>query len=87
MSGHADLETVWLSDYRTFKQTTPQYFAGGEKMSDGKYFQETAKLNVKYDISDKDVLKAWFIESLENYSITQIQNSHFEIGSKEISVR
>lgn len=85
MSGHADLETAWPSDYRTFKQTTPQYFSDGEKMSDGKYFQETAKLNVKYDISDKDVLKAWFIESLENYSITQIQNSHFEIDSKEIS--
>ena len=85
MSGHADLETTWPSDYRTFKQTTPQYLSNGEKFSDGKYFQETAKLNVKYDISDKDVLKAWLIESLENYSITQIQNSHFEIDSKEIS--
>ena len=84
MSGHADLETAWPGDYRTFKQTTPQYFSNGEKISNGKYFQETAKLNVKYDISDKDVLKVWFIESLENNKYTQIQNSHFEIDSKEI---
>lgn len=85
MSGHADLETAWPSDYRTFKQTTPQYLSDGEKFSGGNYFQETAKLNVKYDISNKDVLKVWFIENLENYKITQIQNSHFEVGSTEIS--
>ena len=84
MSGHADLEAVWPSDYRTFKQTTPQYISNGEKISDGKYIQQTAKLNVKYDINDKDVLKLWLIESSENYNITQIQNSHFEIDSKEI---
>lgn len=85
MSGHADLETTWPSDYRTFKQTTPQYISNGEKFSDGKYFQETVKFNVKYDINDKDVVKLWFIESLENYRITQLQNSHFEIDSREIS--
>lgn len=82
--GHADLEAVWPSDYRTFKQTTPEYISDGDKISYGNYFQETAKLSVKYDISDKDILKGWFIESLENYRTTQIQNSHFEIGGRNI---
>ncbi|MBQ0123255.1 MAG: outer membrane beta-barrel protein [Bacteroidales bacterium] len=82
--GHADLEALWPYDYRTFRQTTPQYLWEGEKMSDGKYFQETANLIVKYDISDKDILKGWFVESCENSKTTQIQNNHFEIDGKDI---
>ncbi|MBQ0080045.1 MAG: hypothetical protein KBS95_00640 [Alistipes sp.] len=85
LSGHADLEAVWPRDYRTFKQATAQYISDGEESSDGRYFQQTAKLNVKYDINDKDILKMWFFESSENYKNTHIQNSHFEIDSKEIS--
>lgn len=84
MYGHADLEAVWPNDYRTFKQTTPQYISDGEEISGGKYFQETAKLNVKYDINDKDVIKGWFVESSENYNIAQIQNSHIELDGREI---
>lgn len=83
--GHADLEAVWPSDYRTFRQTTPEYISDGDKISDGSYFQQTAKLSVKYDISDKDILKGWLIESSENYRTSQIQNSHFEIGGMDIS--
>ena len=84
MYGHADLEAAWPSDYRTFNQTTPQYISEGEKASDGKYFQETAKLSVIYDISEKDVLKGWLIESSENFTANQIQNSHVEMDGIEI---
>ncbi|MCQ2153611.1 MAG: hypothetical protein MJY44_03430 [Bacteroidales bacterium] len=82
--GHADMEALWPRDIRTFRQTTPQYISEGEKTSEGKYFQETANLIVKYDISDKDNIKGWFIGSSENFRASQIQNSHFEIDGKDI---
>lgn len=77
--GHADVEATWPKDFRTFRQTTPQYNLNGDQSNRGNYFQQTAMLNVKYDISDNDVLKGWFVESVENSTIDQFQSNHYEI--------
>lgn len=46
-----------------FGQDTPPTFEVGEENNRERYFQETARLYLKYNFSEKDQLKLWVLES------------------------
>ncbi len=78
MRGLASVEGYWPSSLRLSTRQNPDELSEGADETCRKYFQETARVNVQYDITGRDILKGWFIESWDHDASEMISRTHSE---------
>lgn len=66
MLGYANLEYYGPETYKITSERTKTYSMVTDNTTRQKYFQQTARLNLKYKFKEKNTIKAWLLESYGN---------------------
>lgn len=95
MDSHVNVEYYFPTMESIFMEECPGVVTTGTEVEKERYFQQTAKVNLRYDFSEKDVLKAWVLESYANgrnvfdkeYSILTDKSALYGPGWKYEEIR
>lgn len=66
MISHVNVEYYFPAKESIFKEESPGVVTTGAEKETEKYFQQTARANLRYDFNEKNVLKTWILESYAN---------------------